>query len=434
MSDLRALAPRAALLALLGAAACTDNSPTGSRPGTTPPPGEGGPATTIAALTCTATVQTGAVTCDPATPDVGAAHGLIVGNQGVHVLLTSSSLNYDSGTGSFTFQGTLQNLIEQPLGTTDGTTLDPGGIRIFFATGPTVAEGTGTVAVVPSGFAFFTAAGQPYYLYPYLLEQGETSPAVQWSFVLPPTVTRFVFTVLVSAPVQFPTGYITLDGKLPGRSYGSMHPSSPHGLTAVIKNAVGTVMPGTVTFGTTDPDCATVDATGMVTGMRAGTCSITATSGAYGGALVFDITGTTRTWNGSLSTDWATGGNWDGGYVPVAVDSVVIPTGVPNFPALGAPTSIGGVTVADGATLSLGAQDLTASADVATGYTAGSGILGTTGQLVLAGTGEAVRGRVPNLRVTGTYAMDGDLHVVAPGRVVSGRLGNVGFLFRTVSQ
>lgn len=435
MTQLRAYRARAALLVVLVAAACSDRSPTASPPDDDPGGGgPGGPSTTIASLDCSVTMPDGKVSCQPSTPGTGAASGIIVGNQGVYVQLTSSNLNYNGGTGQFTFDATLQNLVEQPLGTTDGTTPDPGGIRIFFTTGPTVVEGTGTASVVPDGFGFFTAAAQPYYLYPYVLDQGETSPAEQWSFVVPPTVTRFTFQVLVSAPVEYPTGYITLNGELPGYDFGALHPSTPQALTAVVKNAVGVPVGGTVTFGTTDPDCATVNGTGTVTGVRAGTCSITATSGAYSGDMVFDVTGTTRTWNGSVSTDWAAGANWNGGYSPATVDSVVIPTGVPNFPALTAATGIGGVTVADGATLSLGAFDLTAGADVATGYTAGSGILGTTGVLALAGSGETVLGRVPMLRVTGDYALAGDLHVVAPGRVISGRLRTTGYLWRTVSQ
>jgi hypothetical protein len=434
MSHLRVLRARVALLALLGAAACSDRSPTDPSPGAGPPPGEGGPATTVALLSCTASLQEGRVACEPATPGTGPADGLIVGNQGVYVQLTSGAISYDAGTGAFSFPATLQNLVEQPLGTTDGTTPDPGGIRIFFTTGPTVVEGTGTASVVPTGFAFFTAAAQPYYLYPHVLDEGETSPAVQWNFVVQPTVTRFTFQVLVSAPVEYPTGYITLNGELPGYDFGSLHPSTPQGLTAVVKNAVGVPVAGTVAFGTSDPDCATVNGAGTVTGVRAGTCTITATSVAYTGEMVFDVTGTTRTWNGSVSADWAAGANWNGGYAPAPVDSVVVPTGVPNFPALSAATGIGGVSVADGATLSLGAFDLTASADVATGYAPGSGILGTTGQLVLAGGGETVQGRVPTLRVTGDYALGGDLHVVAPGRVAAGRLRTAGHLWRTVSQ
>lgn len=425
----------AALLAMLAAAACTDKTPTGPGSGGAAPGGEpGGPTATIAELTCTADRDAGTVACVPAGPDLGDASGLIVGNQGVYVQLTSSNVNYDPGTGQFTFDATLQNLIEQPLGTTDGTTLDPSGIRIFFHELPTVIEGTGTATVVPDGFAFFTAAAQPYYNYPYLLDQSEVSPAETWTFVMPPTGSRFIFSVFVSAPVEYPTGYITLDGQLPGASYGSLHPTTPHALTAVVKNAVGTVIPGTVTFGTTDPNCAEVNGTGVVTGIQAATCSITATSGALAGEMIFAVTGAERTWDGSASTLWTDGENWTGGRAPVALDSAVIPTGVPNFPVISVDTAIAGVNVADGATLSLGTSSLRASADVITGLTVGSGILGTTGVLELAGGTEVVRGRVPSLLVTGTYTLSGDLHVVAPGRILAGRVRNVGHLLRMVAQ
>lgn len=437
MKHPRAYGARAALLAVLTATACTDRSPTGAAPGEANPGGEpGGPTMVIAALTCTADRATGSLACAQASPEVGAASGLIIGNQGVHVQLTSSNVNYNSGTGQFTFDATLQNLIEQPLGTTDGVTLDPSGIRIFFSDLPTVIEGSGTATPLPDGFAFFTAAAQPYYNYPYLLDQGEVSPAETWTFIVPPTANRFVFTVLVSAPVQFPTGYITLNGELPGYDYGNLHPSMPVALTAVIKNAVGAVVPGTVTFGTTDPACAQVNGTGTVTGVRAASCAVTASAtvpdlGTLNGQILFDVTGTGRTWNGSVSTDWSNGTNWSGGYAPAAVDTAIVPTGVPNFPALVANTSIGGVDVADGATLSLSTFDLTASANVFTGPTAGSGIVATTGVLELAGIAQSTRGRVPSVRVTGTYSLNGDLTVVAPGRVLGGLLRNAGYLLRT---
>ena len=439
MNQIRAYGAGTALLALLATAACTDRTPTGASPGSKNPGGEGGGArATIAALTCTADKGAGTVACVPATPETGAASGLIVGGQGVYVQLTSSNVNYNSGTGQFTFDATLQNLIEQPMGTTDGTTLDPTGIRIFFSSGPTVIEGTGTASVIPDGFDFFTAAAQPYYNYPYLLDQSEVSSAETWTFIMPPSASRFIFTVFVSAPVQYPNGYITLDGELPGYSYGNLHPSTPVALSAVVKNAVGAVVPATVTFGTSDANCAQVNGTGTVTGIRAASCAITASAtipaGPVGGEMLFDVTGTRRTWNGSLSTDWNTGGNWNGGYTPATVDSVIVPTGVPNFPLLAGATAIGGVEVADGATLSLGAHDLTASADVVTGLTVGSGILGTTGVLELAGITKTVQGRVPGLRVTGTYSLSGELNVVAPGRVVSGNLRNVGHLLRVVAQ
>lgn len=423
----------AAAFALLAAAACTDKSNPLDPDGKTPPPtGPGAPPTTLAALDCVASKETLAVSCKPAASQAGTAAGdIIVGNQNVYVRLVSSNISYNVGTGQFTFDATLENLIEQPLGTVDGTTADPAGIRIFFYTGPASAD-PGTVAVVPDGFAFFTAAAQPYYTYPYVLDQNEVSPAEAWTFIVPPTVTSFQFSVYVSAPVEYPAGYITLNGQLPGYDYGNLHPTAPQGLTAVVKSPVGTVIPGTVTFGTTDPSCATVTVGGVVNGVRAGTCSITATDGARSGEMIFDVTGMTRTWNGSASADWSNGANWNLGVSPAAVDSATIPAGTPFDPALTAATAIGGVTVADVATLNLGAFNLTMGANLVTGATGGV-VSGGAGVLDLNGTGTA-QGRVPSLWVTGTYTLSGDLLVVAPQSIRAGRLNNPAYQLRIVAQ
>ncbi|HEY0037458.1 MAG TPA: hypothetical protein VGB66_12255, partial [Longimicrobium sp.] len=354
--------------------------------------------------------------------------------QNVYVRLTSSNVAYNAGTGRFTFDVTLTNLIEQPMGTGDGTTLDPNGVRVFFHTGPTVTSGSGTASVVPDGFATFTQASQPFYQYNNIVPANVTTPAHGWTLVMPPSVGTFDFTLLVSAPVEYPNGYITLDGQLPESSGGVIHPSTPRTLAAVVKTALGEVVPGApITFGTTDPQCASVSPSGTVTGVRAAICSVTATSGAVGGSLVFQVSGTQRGWTGAVSADWGTGGNWAGGVVPAAVDTAVVPTGVPFFPALSAATAIGGVNVADGATLSLGAFPLTATVDVITGATAGSGITGAGGELVLAGAG-GVRGRVSSLRVTGSYALTGDLVVVAPQTVDAGMLDSGPFLMTIDAQ
>jgi hypothetical protein len=423
----------AAAFALVAAAACTDRSnPLDPEDRTPPPTGPGAPPTTLAALDCVASKQTMAVSCKPSASQAGTAAGdIIVGGQNVYVRLVSSNIAYNIGTGQFTFDATLENLIEQPMGTVDGTTLDPAGIRIFFYTGPVTAD-PGSVAVVPDGFAFFTTAAQAYYTYPYLLDQNEVSPTETWTFIVPPTVNSFQFQVFVSAPVEYPSGYITLNGELPGYDYGNLHPTTPTALTAVIKNAVGMTVPGTVTFGTTDPACATVDVGGTVSGVRAATCSITATAGARSGEMIFDVTGMTRTWNGSASADWATGANWDLGVSPAAVDSVTIPAGTPNDPALTAATAIGGVTVADVATLNLGAFNLTMGANLVTGANGGV-VAGGAGVLDLNGTGTA-RGRVPSLWVTGTYTLDGDLLVVAPQSIRAGRMNNPSYQLRIVAQ
>jgi hypothetical protein len=416
-------------------AACSD---TADAPPTAPvaPSAPVGPTTTLAALDCTANVVGLSVSCAPVSDQgTGPAANIIVGGQNIYVRLTSTDVAYDGGSGQFTMNVTLENLIEQPMGTTDGVALDPGGIRVFFNEGPTVTAGTGSASVTPDGFGFFLSAAQPYYRYDHMLARNASSVAKPWLFIVQPTVQTFTFRVFVSAPVQFPDGYITLNGLMPGSSAGALAPGADQSLTAVVKTAVGTIVPGeTVTFSTSDAECAAVDTgTGAVTGVRAATCSITATAGSRAGSLSFDVTGMTRQWSGAVSMDWSVGGNWVGGYTPATVDSVLIPVAPPNQPALVAPVDIAGVTVEDGATLTIGAFVLTANADVATGATGGSGILAAGGELRLAGAG-TVGGRVPTLRVTGSYATSAPLRIVSPATIDLGRLDVAEFEVQFLAQ
>jgi hypothetical protein len=119
------------------------------------------------------------------------------------VQFTPSNVFYNPGTGQFTFNATIQNLENQPLGTTDGVTIAPSGIRVFFHSGPTVTGDTGLASVIPDGFGTFTAAGQPYYQYQQILAQFQTSSARIFTLIMPPTVASFSFQILVSAPVEF---------------------------------------------------------------------------------------------------------------------------------------------------------------------------------------------------------------------------------------
>lgn len=424
----------AALLAAATTACADRESPVATTP--TIPSGPPAPSITVQALECTGNLQALTVSCEPATPQGNGQGDIIVGNQNVYVKLTSTNVAYNGGTGRLTFDVTVQNLLEQPMGTLDGTTLAAGGIRIFFHQAPAVTSGTGIAAVVPDGFATFTAAGQAFYQYDEVLDNAEVSAARTWTLVFPPTVGTFDFLLYVSAPVEYPAGYITLDGKLPGESYGLLHPESTHPLTAVVKTAVGTVVPGAVvTWGTTDAACATVDGVGVVTGVQYATCGITATSGARAGSLVFDVTGATRTWTGAISTDWNVGGNWGLGRVPAVADSVVIPTGVPNFPALTSAVTVSDVTVADLATLNVTSFILTSTGNVATGATAPSGIVASSGGLVeLGGAAKRVHGRFPSTLVTGTYTLDAAYDGVAPQVVDNGMIASDGYNLLLTAQ
>ena len=391
----------------------------------------------IAVLTCVASKTKLSVTCAP--PQISKAAGIsgniIYGGQNTFVTVTSSNVAYNSGTGRFTFDVTLKNLLTQPIGTVDGTTLDPGGIKIFFVMEPTVTGGSGTAAVVPDGFGTFTAGGQPYYQYDYLLADNAVSPAKGWTFIIAPTVTTFSFLLYISAPVEYPIGYILINDELPGEDYGLLHPGVSTALTGLVVNQLGIPIPGaTITWGTTDPNQASVDpVTGVVTAIRYGTPAITATSGALNGAMNFDITGTQRTWNGSASTDWENVANWNGGYTPALADTAIVPTGVPNFPALTAAVSTGSIQVADAATITLGAFNLTLGRDAFTGQSAG-GVVGTTGKLILAGSAAYLGGRFSLVDVTGSYTTANDVRVTAPISMISGLLTTTNFLTWIVAQ
>ena len=83
--------------------------------------------------------------------------------------------------------------------------------------------------------------------------------------------------------------------------------------------------------------------------------------------------------------------------------------------------SAGAIQVADLATLYLGAFDLTLVSLARTGQTAGSGVLGTTGVLVLSGTG-SIEGRFTLIRVTGSYTTSNTVTAVGTLSIDSGLL------------
>jgi hypothetical protein len=149
-------------------------------------------------------VRRATLTCAPASVAPGAA-ATIIGGQGTNVRLTSSGTSYDEATGIVRSDVTVHNLMAQALGTADGAFPSPEGVRVFFHTGPTVTEGTGSVTVANAdGEDVFTAAGQKYFQYAGLLAPGATSPAREWRFNVPATATYFVFTVYVAAAVPGP--------------------------------------------------------------------------------------------------------------------------------------------------------------------------------------------------------------------------------------
>lgn len=150
------------------------------------------------------------------------------------------------------------------------------------------------------------------------------------------------------------------------------------------------------------------------------------------GALPLTVAGVTRIWEGDVSNDWNTGGNWNLGAPPFPLDSVQIPVvGSGVYPVFVENESIGGVQVADGASIALGAFNLTASSSVTSAPTTG-GITSTSGRLVLTGTAQTVAGRLPRMTVTGTYSLSANVQTTAGLRVQLGRLRNTSFRVRVI--
>jgi hypothetical protein len=280
--------------ALLIAAGCARDV---SAPRATEPAATGGaqPETAMERVTCTASRKTLKVSCnapEPVAAGPGASADIIYAGQNKHVTLTSSNVAYNGGTGQFTFDVTVKNLLRQRIGTTDGTTLEPGGIKVYFGEGPTVTDGIGVASVVPDGFSTFNGVpGLPYYQYNQVLNQGATSSAHPWLLVMPPTVISFNFELFISAPVQFPKGYVVLDGGLYNNDI-FLNVDLTHQLTAAAETELGRVTPGAVIkYATTDPTCLTVNSSGLVTaGPLSCGASVIATYKNRTGVMPFIIT------------------------------------------------------------------------------------------------------------------------------------------------
>lgn len=428
-----------ALAFCLGASACTDAAnPVGRdnpAPGT--PPGDG---ISLGELRCNADLQDMSVTCGPAT-QTDASTDIVYGGQNELVTLTSSNVDYSEGTGAFTFDVRVRNLIPQAIGTTDGAAADPGGVKVFFVTEPTATSGSGDIEITnEDGTGIFTAANQPYFRYVEVLDQFEQSSAKPWQFAIPPSVTSFAFSVLIAAPVQYPTGWIEVSHP----SY-SLRRTYEKRVTGVVRNQFGREIPDAViTWSSANPALAVVDPdSGVVHGMFPGTVGIIASSTNYvyqspgatqTGAATFTIMGNQLVWTaGAGNTDWNDPANWDRGVAPSPSDTVTVPVvGTGFYPSLVENEGVERLTIQDGATVSINAFDLTANGDVATGTT--GGISNTTGRLVLTGTARTLRGVMPRMQVTGSYTLDANVTGRAPLRVQGGRLRSTGFRIRVTSE
>jgi len=188
--------PLSALLAAAALSACSDQQPVAPREVRVAPS-----ARAIQAFECTGTTS-GTLSCS--SPRDGQGRGVLIGGQNTNVKLTSSNVSYNGGTGIFQFDVTVQNLMNEAIGTPDGTVADPDGIQVFFSSGPTVTSGTGSMSVANAdGTGTFTAANQPYFAYHQILAQNAVSSAKTWQLQVTGSVNTFSFIVYIETDVQY---------------------------------------------------------------------------------------------------------------------------------------------------------------------------------------------------------------------------------------
>ena len=377
----------------------------------------------VGVIKCRGTTTPAELTCGNVTDSL-MPRAILLGGENTYIRVDAVNPTYDAASETYQVNVTLRNLIEQALGTSDGTNVDPEGIKLFFQNGPVATVGTGTITVLGDGVGTFTATGQPYFQLNAMVAPFATSSARAWQFRMPATVTAFEYTVYVSAPVQYPDGYIVFTPT----SY-TLKPDSTRTLLPIVKSAAGNVIGGaTVTWTSADTTVAVVNAAGVVTGVRSGSVAVTATSGTRSGTAQVGVTGTQRIWHGTTNTDFDTRTNWIGNIVATAQDTIVLPDTALRGIVLPRNVSVRGVDVR-AFSIDQAAFDLTASGSVSA--TGTGSIVSSSGRLILTGTAQTMAGILPRIRVTGSYSLAGNV-TTKQIVVIGGRLRNSTFRLRQI--
>lgn len=273
------------LTGLFVAVSCSDaGNPL--EPGPRPRPG---PVDALQVLQCAVNIPTATMQCAPPDASAGGAMGagqMITGGQNKYVTLTAS--NFAPTASSLEFDVTVQSLMRQALGTSDGVTPHANGVRVWFAE-DAVAQPTGSVTVDSmSGTGILLVNPQPYFQYDTILRTNETSTSKRWRFDFAGGATNITFKVYVVAEVQYPNGWVEVTPAL-----DSLAPGETVDLNGIAYDArADSALPPsqTLTWSSNNPDVASVDAgTGLVTADSAGVAVITATNGTQSGTATIVV-------------------------------------------------------------------------------------------------------------------------------------------------
>ncbi|MBV9878972.1 MAG: hypothetical protein JO180_00670 [Gemmatirosa sp.] len=229
-----------------------------------------------ARIVCLVDRATRSVTCADAavasaTPPAIDASGsaIVLGAQRVDVALVVRGATWSDT--SVAFDVAVRNPLGQPLGTTDGHTIDPRGLRVRLVAPPTATDAAGRPVAAATD-----VEGTAGHRYAEIVSSGATSSAQRWALRVPATAARVSFAAVVVAPVAYPAGWLAArpdPTALPMVSLGS-----DTTLRAVARDARGATVRGAdVTWRSLTPAVATLDADGTLAGRAVGAATVVAT-------------------------------------------------------------------------------------------------------------------------------------------------------------
>src|SRR6185312_7668712 len=187
----------AAVSCLLLALACQDAERI-SAPIRVPEAAQAGARPTLMlALTCTLSRSASTVSCAPATSRApGVSASVILSATGTYAQFVPFNLVKDTVHQVWSFDAFLHNLMQQSIGTLNGTTVT--GSKVF-VTDIEATQGTGTVSIINAdGTGNFTAPNQKYFNYNQIVSPAANSNAKLWKVSVPNTVTAVNMDILMS--------------------------------------------------------------------------------------------------------------------------------------------------------------------------------------------------------------------------------------------
>ncbi len=146
---------------------------------------------------------------------------------------------------------------------------------------------------------------------------------------------------------------------------------------------------------------------------------------AFGDIAVGELI-TTASWNGSVSNNWSTPGNWSSGAVPTASTNATIPTGLGTYPTISSGTvPVNNLIIQSGATLTVTGATLQIGGTITNSgtFTASSGTVelnGTTAQTIPAAA--FVSNTIQNMVITNDVTIGGAL--IVSGTLSFGSISN----------